>query len=96
MESNGLGILPPLNRAMVMARLRELGLSGAGAQQVLDGQVLSNPQDRLIVAQILGLTLAPQAAQEMHDFPGGYAARFDGIAPGSGSKVSSRMRIDNY
>ena len=95
MDSNGLGMLPPLNRAMVMARLRELGLSGAGAQQVLDGHVLSNPQDRLIVAQILGRTLAP-AAQETYEFPGEYAARFDGVDTGSGSKVSSRMRIDNY
>jgi hypothetical protein len=92
LDSNGNGA-SSVSRAMVMARLREMGVSGPGAQQAIDGLVLSNPQDRVIIAGILGRALSPSI--QMYDYPGEYAASFDASSPG-GSKVTTRLRVENF
>jgi len=93
LDPNGNGASSTLSRATVMARLREMGVSGPGAQQAIDGQVLSNPQDRVIVAGILGRALSPSSA--VYEYPGAYAASMEGISPG-GSKVTTRLRVENF
>jgi len=92
LDPNGASL--SVSRAMVMARLREMGVSGPGAQQAIDGHVLSNPQDRVIIAGILGRALSPASAT--YDFPGDYAASFDGVASPGGSKVTTRLRVENF
>jgi hypothetical protein len=92
LDRNGNGATPTVSRATLMARLREFGVSGAGAQQAIDGQVLSNPQDRTIIAGILGRALGPTAATS--EFSGESTA-FEMSSPG-GSKVTTRLRVENF
>src|SRR5439155_2287527 len=39
------------------------------------------------------LTAGPNDALELYDYPGGYAQRFDGVAPGGGDRGSDIQKI---
>ena len=75
---------PPGTGTALLQRLRGLGVSPAGASQVLGGQVVTSPSDRARIARVLAnlLIVTPATANlEVYDWPGAYAQRFDGIDP---------------
>jgi hypothetical protein len=43
----------PINQAQLIARLQRTGLSILGIQQALQGNIVTNPSDRVIIAKIL-------------------------------------------
>ena len=65
--------------AQVKALLRHVGLSPVGIQQALGGTVVSDPNDRAVIARILtAFATTPHVAAELYDYLGAYAQRFDG------------------
>jgi hypothetical protein len=90
--------LPPMHRNTAISRLRALGVSGQGAEQLLAGMPLSDPRDRGVVSGLLLRMLAAEPGMrvaEIYDYPGSYAQTSEAVEPGSG-KVSSRMIAENY
>jgi hypothetical protein len=67
--------------AHVSTSLRNMGLSTLGIQQALRGIIVSDPQDRAVIARMLTvLASVPRSVAEIYDFPGEYAQRFDDVA----------------
>ena len=79
-------LLRPPSQAQLVMSLQRSGLSMLGIQQALQGSLVSDPSDRATIARILTTfaSLPPHATSELYDYPGEYAQRFDGIAPGKG------------
>ena len=67
----------------VTSSLRRTGLSAAGIEQALRGIVVSDPQDRAVIARILtAFASIPQSVAETYDWPGAYMQRFDSVDKG--------------
>ena len=90
--------LPPMNRSMAISRLRSLGVSGQGAEQLIGGMPISDPRDRNVVSGLLLRMLAAEPGMrvaEIFDSPLTLAQTTEAPEPGGG-KVSSRMIAENY
>jgi hypothetical protein len=74
-----------VQKVQLVSRLRRLGLSMVGAQQAIQGNMVTDPADRRVIARILTTFASqPHDAAAIYDFPGEYAQRFDGIDKGGG------------
>lgn len=90
--------LPPMHRSMAMSRLRAMGVSGQGAEQLLGGMPISDPRDRNVVSGLLLRMLAAEPGMrvaEIYDSPMSLTQTAESAEPGGG-KVSSRMIAENY
>jgi hypothetical protein len=78
--------------AQLTSSLQRTGLSMLGIRQALQGDVISQPTDRAVIAKIVSAfaTLPPNTQYEVYDFPGEYAQRFDGVAPGGKPSIPSQ------
>ena len=79
----------PAGRDGIVAKLQELGMTGAGAQQLLDAKAIVAPDDRRILAALVSQLLASPAAGLSGDI---LAASTE---PGT-SKVSTRIIAENF
>jgi len=66
-------------------RLSQQGISARGADEIVRAVAVTDYWDRWRVAQVLGTIAARPGgttALEVYDYPGEYAARFDGVDRG--------------
>ena len=71
------------NRQGLVASLQQAGLSPLGAEQALEGGLVTDARDRAAVARILtSFAAIPRTVAVIYDYPGVYAQRFDGIDRG--------------
>lgn len=74
----------------LLGKLQELGMSATGARQLLDAQALDAPEDRRLLADLVGQMLAPPTLSAMSG-----DALATSTEPGT-SKVSARIIAENF